>query len=93
MQHPNARLTPRGRRELVRLVEEGATLREAAAAYGVAVSTACVWTVRWRCGGRRAGLAGMPARSFEPPARVRGAARRARGALWRRGGRPAGGHG
>jgi transposase InsO family protein len=48
MQHPNARLTPRGRRELVRLVEQGATLREAAAAYSVAVSTACVWTRRWR---------------------------------------------
>jgi transposase InsO family protein len=48
MQHPNARLTPRGRRELVRLVEQGATLREAAAACGVAASTACVWSRRWR---------------------------------------------
>jgi hypothetical protein len=48
LQHPNARLTPRGRRELVRLVEQGATLREAAAACGVAASTACVWTKRWR---------------------------------------------
>ena len=48
MQHPNARLTPRGRRELVRLVEQGSTLREAASACGVAASTACVWTRRWR---------------------------------------------
>jgi transposase InsO family protein len=48
MQHPNARLTPRGRRELVRLVEQGSTLREAASACGVAASTACVWARRWR---------------------------------------------
>jgi transposase InsO family protein len=48
LQHPNARLTPRGRLELVRLVERGSTLREAASACGVAASTACVWTRRWR---------------------------------------------
>jgi transposase InsO family protein len=48
MPHPNARLTPRGRRELVRLVEDGATLRVAAARCGVAASTACVWLGRWR---------------------------------------------
>ena len=40
MQHPNARLTPRGRLELVLLVERGASLRFAAAACNVALSTA-----------------------------------------------------
>ena len=68
MQHPNARLTPRGRRELVRLVEAGATLRAAAAACGVAVSTAHRWTVRWRCASvkQRATLACLADRSSRP---------------------------
>ena len=48
MQHPNARLTPRGRLELVQLVERGASLRFAAAACNVALSTAHRWVVRWR---------------------------------------------
>jgi len=48
MQHANARLTPRGRLELVLLVEGGATLRSAAAACNVAVSTAHRWVRRWR---------------------------------------------
>src|ERR1700712_698215 len=48
MQHPNARLTPRGRHELVPLVERGASLRFAAAACNVALSTAHRWVVRWR---------------------------------------------
>ncbi len=62
MQHPNARLTPRGRRELVRLVEQGATLREAASGVrgrgldGVRLDASLA-----HCGGRRAGVAGMPA--------------------------------
>ena len=48
MQHPNARLTPRGRHELVLLVERGASLRCAAAACNVALSTAQRWVARWR---------------------------------------------
>jgi transposase InsO family protein len=48
MQHPNARLTPRGRLELVLLVERGASLRSAASACNVALSTAHRWVVRWR---------------------------------------------
>jgi hypothetical protein len=65
LQHPNARLTPRGRRELVGLVERGSTLREAAAACGVAASTACVWTRRWRTAAlaERASLACLNDRS------------------------------
>ena len=53
MQHPNARLTPRGRLELVLLVERGASLRQAAAACNVALSTAHRWVRRWRVAGNR----------------------------------------
>ena len=68
MQHPNARLTPRGRRELVRLVEQGATLRQAASVCGVAASTACVWTRRWRAAmsEEQASLACLCDRSSRP---------------------------
>jgi transposase InsO family protein len=68
MQHPNARLTPRGRRELVRLVEGGATLRAAAAAFGVAVSTAHRWVARWRAAStsERAMLGCLADRSSRP---------------------------
>jgi transposase len=65
MQHPNARLTPRGRLELVLLVERGASLRVAAAACNVALSTAHRWVVRWRSAtsAERASLVG-PVRCF-----------------------------
>src|SRR5262249_46740025 len=68
MQHPNARLTPRGRRELVRLVEDGASLRVAAAACGVAASTAHRWVCRWRAadGTARTSLAWLGDRSCRP---------------------------
>jgi transposase len=49
MQHPNARLTPIGRLQMVRLVEErGFTFEAAAAASNVAKSTVHQWVVRWR---------------------------------------------
>jgi transposase InsO family protein len=49
MQHPNAKLTPAGRRRLVRLVEDrGCSLALAARLTGVAKSTAWEWTRRWR---------------------------------------------
>src|SRR5687767_4469724 len=69
MQHPNARLTPRGRRELVRLVEEdGLTFAAAAAAANVAPSTVWVWVHRWRAGSdqERASLACLADRSSRP---------------------------
>jgi transposase InsO family protein len=68
MQHPNARLTPRGRRELVGLVEGGASLRVAAVACGVATSTAHRWVSRWRAadGLARASLACLEDRSCRP---------------------------
>ena len=68
MQHPNARLTPRGRFELVQLVEGGATLRRAAAACNVATSTAWIWVRRWRAASpaERAALACLRDRSSRP---------------------------
>jgi transposase InsO family protein len=68
MQHPNARLTPRGRLELVLLVERGATLRFAAAACNVALSTAHRWVVRWRAAttDERGSLACLLDRSSRP---------------------------
>jgi transposase InsO family protein len=68
MQHPNARLTPRGRLELVQLVDRGASLRQAAAACNVALSTAHRWVRRWRAAaaGERASLACLADRSSRP---------------------------
>jgi transposase len=68
MQHPNARLTPRGRLELVLLVERGASLRFAAAACNVALSTAHRWVMRWRAAtaAQRASLACLLDRSSRP---------------------------
>jgi transposase InsO family protein len=68
MQHPNARLTPRGRLELVLLVERGASLRQAAAACNVALSTAHRWARRWRVAavGERTSLACLHDRSSRP---------------------------
>ena len=68
MQHPNARLTPRGRLELVLLVERGASLRFAAAACNIALSTAHRWVVRWRAatGTERVSLSCLLDRSSRP---------------------------
>jgi transposase InsO family protein len=68
MQHPNARLTPRGRLDLVRLVERGASLRSAAGTCNVALSTAHRWIVRWRAAtsGERASLSCLLDRSSRP---------------------------
>ena len=46
--HANAKLGPAGRRELVRLIREGLTERQAAACLSVAPSTAHRWSVRER---------------------------------------------
>ena len=45
--HANAKLGPAGRRELVRRIEDGDTLRAAAAALNVAPATAHRWWRRW----------------------------------------------
>jgi transposase InsO family protein len=46
--HANAKLGPAGRRELVRLIREGASEREAAGSLSVARATAHRWSVRER---------------------------------------------
>jgi transposase InsO family protein len=69
MQHPNARLTVRGRLDLVLFVEaEGHSFREAAAAFRCSVSTAFEWVGRWRAASpaQRRGLACLADRSSRP---------------------------
>jgi transposase InsO family protein len=69
MSHPNAVLTPRGRRRLVSLVEEqGLTFRAAAAAVNVSVATVWEWVTRWRraTAAERQGLGCLRDRSSAP---------------------------
>ena len=61
--HKNARLTFRSRESLARFViEQGATRKEAAAAFRVSNKTAAKWIVRFRV----AGIAGLQDRSSRP---------------------------
>jgi transposase InsO family protein len=66
--HGNARLGPAGRRGLVVAVEEGASLREAAALFGVSAATAHRWWSRWRQASepQRSSLACLADRSSRP---------------------------
>src|SRR3954453_10851472 len=52
--HANAKLGPAGRYALVRMVEEGLSMRPAAAAFRVSPATAHRWWHRWLDGGREA---------------------------------------
>jgi transposase InsO family protein len=66
--HKNARLTPRGRAELVRRVGAGQTPKAVATAFGVTVKTVCKWVDRHRAEGP-AGLAdrtSRPHRLYRP---------------------------
>jgi transposase-like protein len=60
--HENARLTPLGREQLVRLVLSGQTPKAAARAAGVCPRTARKWVERYR----QEGLAGLRDRSSRP---------------------------
>jgi transposase InsO family protein len=60
--HENARLAPRGREHIVRLVQSGQTLKAAAQAVGVCPRTARKWIDRYR----REGLKGLRDRSSRP---------------------------
>lgn len=60
--HENARLTPRGREHIVRLVQSGQTPKAAAHAVGVCPRTARKWINRYR----REGLQGLRDRSSRP---------------------------
>ena len=53
--HANAKLGPAGRFAMVRLIEQGASLRVAAAAFSVSPATAHRWWHRWLDGDRQAG--------------------------------------
>ena len=66
--HANAKLGPAGRRELVRLIREGSTERQAAACLSVAPATAHRWSVREReaSGEQRASGAWALDRSSRP---------------------------
>ncbi len=46
--HRNPKLGLAGRYALVKTVEEGCSMREAARRHGVSPATACVWSARWR---------------------------------------------
>jgi leucine-zipper of insertion element IS481 len=46
--HRNAKLGLAGRYALVREVEDGSSMREAARRHGVSPATACTWSRRWR---------------------------------------------
>lgn len=60
--HENARLTPRGRERIVRLVQSGQTPEAAAQAAGVCPRTARKWINRYR----REGVTGLKDRSSRP---------------------------
>ena len=61
--HKNARLTPYSREELVRRVlQEGTTVRDVAAAFGVSKTTAHKWITRFRA----EGADGLENRSSRP---------------------------
>lgn len=68
MEDGRCRLGLAGRRELVRLMEEGATTRAAAAALGVAPATVQRWWSRWRVASEseRAALSPLRTRSSRP---------------------------
>jgi transposase-like protein len=68
MEDGRCRLGLGGRRELVRLIEEGASLRAAARRLGVAPATAHRWWHRWRAASapERASLACLAARPPRP---------------------------
>ena len=66
--HRNAKLGLAGRFALVRAIEDGCSLRAAAAAFRVSPATACRWSRRWRSASvhERATLACLHDRSSRP---------------------------
>lgn len=73
-QHPNARLTPRGRETLVSRIEAGAGVAEAARQMGVSRQTASKWLARARRGEPMSDRSSRPrrlARSTPPDAEER----------------------
>ena len=66
--HRNAKLGLAGRYALVRAVEDGCSLKAAAAAFSVSPATACRWSRRWRAASavERATLVCLHDRSSRP---------------------------
>ena len=64
--HANAKLGLAGRLALVRAIEEGRSLKAAAACFSVSPATAHRWWHRWREARRRGSLACMLDRSSRP---------------------------
>src|SRR4029453_4252829 len=66
--HANAKLGLAGRHALVRAIEQGCSLRQAAAAFSVSPATAHRWWHRWlgRGGGGQRTLWGLLDRSSRP---------------------------
>src|SRR3954467_10410978 len=79
--HANAKLGPAGRYALVRMVEEGLSMRAAAAAFRVSPATAHRWWHRWLDGGRE--LEALLDRSSRPRRSPRLLAERLQGRVWR----------
>ena len=75
--HANAKLGLAGRLALVRAIEEGLSMKAAAAAFSVSPATAHRWWHRWLDASEEAGDAGVSARSLEPAAPLAAAARAA----------------
>jgi len=74
--HKNAKLTPRGRQQLVDyVVEQGASYREAARAFGVDTKTVCRWVQRYLGQGFE-GLCDRSSRPHRPRAQTSRAVRR-----------------
>jgi transposase InsO family protein len=68
--HKNARLTPKSRELLARLVtDQGSTLNAAAAALNVSRKTACKWVARYRLAGID-GMQDAPSRPLHSPRRL-----------------------
>lgn len=68
MAHPNSRMTPAGRHQLILAIEGGASYREASACFSVAISTISCWVRRWKeaTDEERAGLACLHDRTSRP---------------------------
>ena len=73
--HANAKLGLAGRFALVEAIEEGMSLRAAAAAFSVSPATAHRWWHRWLEAGEEARCTLLSARSLEPSAPLATAAR------------------
>lgn len=86
-QHPNAKLTPKGRETLVSRIGSGLGVAEAARQMGVSRQTASKWLARARRGEGLADRSSRPRRlaRLTPPPRSRSAPARPAGpCCWRR---------